>query len=217
MNINAPEISDYCILHSTTPSQACREIEKYTRENIPMSVMLSGPLVGSFLGFLTSLVRPVGRPTRALEVGTFTGYSALSIAERLPVNGRLITLDVNEDYAKIARRFWDKSPAGEHIQLMLGDAAHSMRELAETFDLVFIDADKPGYIGYLERALELLSPNGVIVCDNALYGGEVLWPDSASENGRALSEFNYFVTSQSNLESVLLPVRDGLRVIRRRA
>ncbi|MBI1861579.1 MAG: O-methyltransferase [Deltaproteobacteria bacterium] len=198
---------------STCPSPLTEELAVFTREHVAMSVMLSGPLVGSFLGFLVSLLKA----RCVLEIGTYTGYSALCMAERLPVDGHLITLDINRETTDIARRFWGRSEGGKKIELRLGDAMETLAVLPGPFDLVFIDADKPGYPNYLEACLPKLSPLGVIVADNALFSGEVVNPVTATRNGQAVAAFNDLVRNNPQLESVLLPVRDGLNVIRRRA
>lgn len=213
MEINNQKIVDYCALYSSRPSSDCDAIDRFTYESVPMPYMLSGPLVGSFLGFLTSHLRP----KRILEIGAFTGYSALCMAERLPVDSRLTTLELSVDWAEIAKRMWSASPHGQKIEILVGDAMKTLHLMKGPFELVFVDANKGGYVDYLKRSVELLSPNGVIVCDNALYDGEVLSPESASENGKALHRFNEYVKSRTDLESVLLPVRDGLHLIRRRA
>lgn len=213
MDINTPEISEYCIEHSTRPSADCDAIEKYTVEKVPMSVMLSGQLVGSLLGFLVGTTRA----KRVLEIGTYTGYSALCMAERLPADGELITLDINPETAKIAQSFWDKSPHGKKIKSIVGPAGESLKGLKAGFDLVFIDADKPGYTNYLEAALPLLAPTGAIVCDNCLQQGEVLDPTTPEPSPRAIRVFNQKVSARADLECVLLPVRDGLMLIRKSA
>jgi caffeoyl-CoA O-methyltransferase len=212
MEINPVAITRFCTQHSTPPSSVCAELEEFTNIHAPRPEMLSGPLVGSFLGFLVSLLKT----TRVLEIGTYTGYSALCMAERLPHAGKVITLDINPETARIAQAFWAKSPAGKNIELILGDAMTSLKTLTPACDLVFIDADKTGYIRYLEKALDFLSPKGIIVADNALYDGEVVDISSASTNGKAIAEFNSYIRNRADIESVLLPVRDGLMCARRK-
>lgn len=212
MEINPASITQYCATHSSSPGDLCAELEAFTLKNVPMSVMLSGPVVGSFLGFMVSALGA----KRCLEIGTYTGYSALCMAQRLPPDGRLITLDINTETTNIARRFWDRSESGKRIELILGSAKETLKQVASPVDLVFIDADKAGYAEYLKQTLELLSRAGVIIADNALYDGEVLNPVKASPDGKAMADFNRTIKSRTDLESVLLPIRDGLWLIRKR-
>jgi caffeoyl-CoA O-methyltransferase len=212
MSLVGPEIEAYCEAHSELPSEVCEEIFEYTKKNVPMPQMLSGPLVGSFLGWV---IRSIGAK-RVLEIGTYTGYSALYMAERLPADGEVITLDINPETAAIAQKFWDKSPHGKKIKSVLGSASDSMGSLSGTFDFIFIDADKTGYPAYLHRALLLLSPKGVIVADNCLQAGRVLDKNSKEESVHAIQTFNEKIKKDPHLEHMLLPLRDGLHLIRRR-
>jgi caffeoyl-CoA O-methyltransferase len=212
MSLVSSEIESYCEAHSDLPSEVCNEIFAYTQKNIPMPQMLSGPLVGSFIGWLLRSIQA----KRVLEIGTYTGYSALYMAERLPKDGEVITLDINPETAEIAEKFWAKSPHGSKIKSILGAASTSMGALAGTFDLIFIDADKIGYPAYLHRALLLLSPKGVIVADNCLQAGKVLNRDSKEESVRAIQSFNDMIKKDPHLEHMLLPLRDGLHLIRRK-
>jgi caffeoyl-CoA O-methyltransferase len=212
MEITNPQINDYCARVSSKPSQHCELIEKYTRDNLSDSVMLTGPLVGEFLQFL---IRITGAK-RALEFGTYTGYSALCMAEALPADGEMITLDLNPETTEIAKGFWAKSPDGKKIRSFLGEARSSVDSLKSTFDFVFIDADKEGYVEYLKASLQKLSPNGIIVADNCLWDGKVLDVANHDSETEAIREFNEYVHRQRDLESVLIPLRDGLRLIRRK-
>lgn len=202
------EIEQYCVDHSSKTSDICEALAEHTRQHVPMSVMLSGPLVASVLG---TLIRAIGAK-RVLEVGCFTGYSALAMAESLPVDGSLITLDRDPLALKVAQSFWDQSPHGKKIQAILGDAHESLLDVQAPLDLVFIDADKRGYPFYVEESLKRLSKNGVIVCDNALYSGEVLEanPEKAPQAIREMTKRAY---SDPALYTSLLPVRDGLFMI----
>jgi caffeoyl-CoA O-methyltransferase len=211
MSFVAKEIETYCQNHSHVPSSVCEEISKYTIANVPMSVMLCGPVVGSFLKTMITSVKA----KRVLEVGTYTGYSALAMAESLPNEGELITLDINPETAAIAQSFWNQSPHGKKITQKVAPALESLNQLSGKFDFVFIDADKPGYLSYLNKILPMLSNQGMIVADNCLYGGEVLDPKEKSPI--ALNEFNKWVTGQSNLQASLLPIRDGLMVISKKS
>ena len=157
MNLVSEEINQYCSNHSTVPSSLCEELASYTRESVPMHQMLTGPLEASFLGLMIHVVGA----KRVLEIGTFTGYSALAMAERLPADGEIITLDINPETNQIAKTYWNRSPHGKKIRAILGPALESMESLkGRSFELVFIDADKENYLNYLKKALPLLEPTG---------------------------------------------------------
>ena len=212
MNLVSPEINEYCEAHSDVPSELCAELERYTRANVPMATMVSGPVVGSVLGFLIRQTRA----KRVLEFGCFTGYSALAMAERLPADGQVVTLDHDAKTLAIAQSFWDRSPHGKKIRGILGNARDTVRELEGTFDFAFIDADKASSGVYLDRALERLSPGGMVAVDNCLWSGRVLDSKTEDEDTRAIQAFNRRVKEDRALEATLLPVRDGVFVIRRR-
>ncbi len=206
-----PEVEDYCRQQSTLPGKINEEIYAYTQEHVPYSQMMIGPLEGSFLGFLVSLTQA----KRVLEIGCFTGYSALAMAERLPQSGELITLDIDEKNVAIAQSFWKKSPHGAKIKPILGPALSSMKQLSGLFELVFIDADKSNYSSYFEQALPLLSPQGVIAVDNCLWSGEVL-KEGGDKDTLALKKFNQMIQERADLEKILLPLRDGVFLIRKK-
>jgi len=205
------DINRYCAEHSTTPSALCDELEAYTRANVAHANMVSGAQVASLLGFL---IRMNG-VKRILEVGTFTGYSALAMAENLPDGGELITLDVDPETNKLAKSYWAKSPHGRKIQSFVKPALETIRELKGEFDLVFIDADKTNYLNYLKAVLPKLSSKGIVVADNTLWSGKVLDRSDQSEQTNAIRAFNDFVRESPELQSTLLPVRDGLHLVRR--
>lgn len=205
------KIEEYTQSMSMKPSPLCEEIAAYTKENVPMSIMLTGPVEGVFLGFLARLVGA----KRILEVGTYTGYSALAMAEHLPDSGELVTLDMNEETVAIAKRYWAKSPHGKKIKSVMGPALESMAKLEGPFDLVFIDAAKKEYGGYLEHALRMLSPRGVIAVDNTLYSGMVLHTDTGDTNAQAMRKFNEAVKARKDTICVMLPIRDGVTLIQK--
>jgi caffeoyl-CoA O-methyltransferase len=205
-------LDTYCIQQSNPVAPLLGELEKHTRQNVPYSVMLTGPLEGSLLGFFCRLLGA----KRVLEFGTYTGYSALSMAEALPPDGEVVTLDIDPVNTSLAQTYWDRSNHGHKIKLVLGPASETLGQLSGKFDLVFIDADKPGYETYLDAALERLSPTGLIVVDNVLFSGEVLQSTPASENGRAIAKFNQRVKNDPKLDRVMLPVRDGMYLIRKK-
>ena len=158
-------IEDYCIAKSNLPSADCDEIENYTRANVHGSGMLIGKMEASFIGFLLRSVDA----KRVLELGTFTGYSALTMAENLPDDGEIFTVDINQETVKLAKEFWNKSKHGHKIKSLMGSGLDIIPTLKAPFDFVFIDADKRNYIDYLKLTVPLLSPRGIILIDNVLW------------------------------------------------
>ena len=211
-NFIETEIESYCISKSSLPSKHCEAIFKYTQKYVPMSQMLIGPFEASLLGFLMKQ----SNARKILEIGCFTGYSALAMAERLPKEGTLVTLEINKESAAIAERFWKESPHGHKIKLILGEASDSLKRLKTSFDFVFIDADKENYIHYLDQILPLLSPQGIIAADNCLWGGEVLNHRTQDQVAKAIIAFNNYVSKRRDLEFILIPIRDGIFLIRKK-
>ena len=164
---------------------------------------------------MQSLTRALGART-AIEIGTFTGFSALCIARGLPEDGSLLCLDRNPDWTAVARRYWDRAGLGSRIQLRLGDALPTLQALPaeESFDLAFVDADKTGYPAYVEELYPRLTPNGVVLLDNTLRGGRVLAPET--DDDRAVVELNAGLAADARWETVLLPLADGLTMLRKR-
>ena len=151
---------------------------------------------------------------RAVEIGTFTGYSALSIAEGLPDDGRLTCCDVSEEWTAIARRYWALAPWGHKIELRLAPALETLGQLEGPIDFAFVDADKSNYVNYWEALLPKMCAGGLIVADNVLWSGTVLAPDT--ESARAIAEFNRYVAADDRVEQVMLTVRDGITIARKR-
>ncbi len=205
------DINLYCEKHSSRPSTLSEELGEYTKKNVQYPQMLSGDLVASFLGLMVKVVDA----KRILEVGTYTGYSALCMAEHLPSDGELITLDINEQNTQIAKEFWQKSEHGKKIKSVLGPAIQSMETITPSFDLIFIDADKASYKKYLQASLGLLSPKGIIIVDNCLWSGTVLEKNPSDLDAIAIKEFNQFVSENTQLQKTLVPIRDGLFIIRK--
>ena len=174
--------------------------------------MVVGPLEGAFLKVMALTVSA----KRVLEIGTFTGYSALALAEALPDDGTVLTCEIDPDSAAFARRFWDKSPHGKKIHVRVGPALETMAALKGPFDLIFIDADKANYVNYYRRALDLISPTSVILIDNVLWSGRVLNanPDPSTA---AIQELNRVVSADPRVTAVLLTLRDGVFVIKPKA
>jgi caffeoyl-CoA O-methyltransferase len=209
------DIERYVEEHTTAPPEHLARLAAETRESLSTPQMLSGHVEGRLL---ETLVFATGA-RRVLEFGTYSGYSALSMAAALPPDGKLITLEVSAEHAEFARRHFAESPDGEKIELRLGPALESVQELGDQqFDLVFIDADKGGYLDYYEAALKRLAPRGLIAVDNTLWSGAVL-PErdrDPSESTLALRRFNDTVAADERVICVMLTVRDGLTLIRRR-
>jgi len=170
VQITDKKIEDYCISKSNTPSSDCQSIEEYTRANVHGSGMLIGKMEASFIGFLLRSIKA----KRVLELGTYTGYSALTMAENLPENGEIITVDINKETVNLALDFWAKSVHGHKITSKLGSGLDIIPTLTGKFDFVFIDADKRNYIEYLKLTVPMLSEKGIIVIDHVLWGGQVL-------------------------------------------
>jgi caffeoyl-CoA O-methyltransferase len=172
--------------------------------------MIVGPLEGAFLKMMTQLVQA----TSVLEIGMFTGYSALCFAEALPADGTVLTCEVDEASAALARRYFARSPIGKKIEVRMGPALDTMRHLKGPFDLIFIDADKINYVNYYRRSLDLLSPQGVMLIDNVLWDGDVLKHPAPDEKTAAIQELNRVVAADPRVTAVLVTVRDGVLVIR---
>jgi caffeoyl-CoA O-methyltransferase len=175
--------------------------------------MLTGTIEGRFLEFLVF----ASGARRVLELGTYSGYSALSMAAGLPEDGRIDTCEIDERHAEVARRYIAASPYADRIRVHLGPALETIERLDGEFDLVFIDADKENYVNYYEAVLPRLAPRGLIAADNTLWSGRVLEDDDPSEGTAAITAFNEHVRADSRVLSVMLTVRDGITLIRRTA
>jgi caffeoyl-CoA O-methyltransferase len=206
------EIETYAAAHSTPLPPLLAELTSLTRDKLgERSRMLSGQMEGLLL---QTLVASLGA-RRVLEIGTFTGFSALMMAEALPDDGELITCDLAPDAIAIARSFFGRSPHGKKIEVREGPALETIATLDGPFDLAFIDADKTNYINYYEAVLPLLSPSGVIAVDNVLWSGRVL--DPKGDDDKAIVAFNHHVAADARVSQVILTVRDGVMLIRRSA
>lgn len=202
-------IENYCIEHSTRPGEVVKAIGDFTRAGVHGSQMLIGEMEAAVLSFLIKL----GRVKKVLELGTFTGYSALAMAEQLPEDGEVITIDINKDTTAMAQKFWDQSPHGKKIKQILKPGPDALKEIQEKFDLVFIDADKNNYPLYLEWALDHLTDNGFIVSDNTLWGGKVAAPDEGDKRTESIQKHNVMARELKGYTKVLLPIRDGMFLI----
>jgi caffeoyl-CoA O-methyltransferase len=199
------EIQKYAEQHTSGESDVLRELREHCYAHYSDSSMLSGFVQGSMFSWMI-------RPKSVLEIGTYLGYSALCFAEGLTKGGKVITLDVEEETNKVARSFVERTEYRDRIEFHLGPALEIISTLPETFDLVFIDADKPNYSNYYNAVFDKLRPGGIIIADNVLWSGRVL-DGEKDENTKALHEFNQMVLADERVSNVLFPVRDGLMVV----
>jgi caffeoyl-CoA O-methyltransferase len=208
------EIHEYIVGHGTPPDEIQRALIEETRALGGVSLMQIAPEQGAFM---TILARAIGAKN-AVEVGTFTGYSSLCIAAGLPDGGRLLTCDVSDEWTAIGRRYWEKAGVADKIELRIGPAVETLRALPEepTFDLGFIDADKTSYPDYYEEILARLRPGGLILVDNVLWMGRVVDATADDEQTQAIRAFNERVASDERVDAVMLPISDGLTILRRR-
>jgi caffeoyl-CoA O-methyltransferase len=211
MKLTPDEILAYVDRHSTPSSEQLDELAEETTRTLGSPNMLSGPVVGRLLEFL---VAALGARS-VLEIGTFSGYSALAMAEGLPPEGRIVTLEIDEAHAELARRAIAESPHAGKIEIVLGPALESIERLPGPFDFVFIDADKDQYLDYYEAVLPKLTPRGLIAADNTLRNGHVLDESDRSPANEGIRAFNERARNDPRVRCVILSVRDGVTLIRR--
>ncbi len=203
------DIEAYAQAHSMPESALCRALREETEQRMESPQMIVGPLEGAFLKMITQLVRA----TTVLEIGMFTGYSALCFAEALPADGTVVTCEIDEKSAALARKYFARSAVGKKIEIRMGPALDTMQNLKGPFDLIFIDADKTNYVNYYQRALDLLSLRGVILIDNVLWNGDVLKYPAPDKPTAAIQELNRTIATDPRVTAVLVTVRDGVLVI----
>ena len=212
MDIVAREAETYALAHTSPLSSLLEEIEIFTLTKTPYPSMLTGRVEGRFLQLVTQL----SGAQKAVEIGTFTGYSALAMAEVMPDGGQLLTIENNPDHANIARDFFALSPSGLKITLRLGNALDVLKTLPDAqTDLVFIDADKQNYFAYYRESMRILRNGVLILADNALWYGRIFDPQDA--DSRAMADFNELVNADNRAEKLFLTIRDGIYVIRKRS
>ncbi|CCH54201.1 Caffeoyl-CoA O-methyltransferase [Fibrisoma limi BUZ 3] len=212
MNFLPAALAAYADAHTSPESDLLRQLNRNTHAHVLRPRMLSGHVQGRLLSMFSWMIRP----RRVLEIGTYTGYSALCLAEGLTDDGLLITLDNNEELEDFARSYWQQSPLGSKIDFRLGQAADVIPTLTDTFDLVFIDADKLNYALYFDLVIDKVRPGGFLLADNVLWSGKVVEPVKPSDKEtRAVLDFNQKIQDDPRVENVLLPIRDGLFVIRK--
>jgi predicted O-methyltransferase YrrM len=207
-----PEVEEYAEAHSTPMAGLFERLAAETREKTTAPQMMVGQLEGRFLAVLVRTLRA----RRVLELGTFTGYSSISMALALPTGGRVITCDVNEETTAIAQRYAEEAGVIDRIDYRLGSALETIATLDGPFELVFIDADKPNYVNYYEATLPLLADGGLMVVDNTLWSGRIVDPEDQDETTQAIRSLNDRVLEDTRVENVLLTVRDGMNLVWRK-
>lgn len=211
MNEIKNALTDYAESFTSEESDVLRELREHCYAQYEDSSMLSGFVQGRILAMFSQMIHP----RVVLEIGTYLGYSALCLAEGLAEDGKVITLDIQEDTNRVARSYVERTEYAGRIDFILGEALKIIPDLEETLDLVFIDADKTNYSNYYDSVFDKLRPGGVILADNVLWSGRVL-DDVKDEDTQALHDFNRKVLADHRVENVLLPIRDGLMVIRKK-
>ncbi|WP_435354189.1 O-methyltransferase [Emticicia sp. SJ17W-69] len=211
MEFIAPEIDDYCITHTSPESELLGKLNRETHAKVLQARMLSGHLQGRFLAMLSQMIQP----KNILEIGTYTGYSALCLAEGLTEGGKIITLDVNEELEDFVRGFFNESSLKLKIDFRIGNAIEIIPTLTETFDLVFIDADKLNYANYYDLVFDKVRKGGYIISDNVLWSGKVADATKKDKDTVTIRAFNKKLHEDNRVENILLPIRDGLMVVRK--
>ena len=212
MDIADPRLEEYAAARTTQPEPLLAELADETRATLELPQMLTGTIEGRFLELLVHGLQA----KRVLEVGTFSGYGSLSMAAGLPADGRIDTCEISEQHAEVARRYIERAGYSDRITVHVGSALESIRSLEGDFDLVFIDADKENYVAYYEEVLPRLSPTGLIAADNTLWSGRILDGTDQEASTKAIRAFNDHVAADSRVVSVMLTVRDGVTLIRRK-
>ena len=206
------DLDNYVVAHSEQEPDLLKQLTRETYQKVLQPIMLSGPYQGRVLSMISKLVRPKS----ILELGTFTGYSTLCLAEGLDKNGELHTIDINEELVDFQRKYFDGSGFGKQIIQHTGSALDILPKLNQTFDLIFIDADKPNYSNYFHLIIDKLNSGGIILSDNVLWHGKVVEPlDEKDKSTRAVLDYNTLLKDDKRIETVLLPIRDGLTISRK--
>lgn len=206
-------LDDYCVAHTTAESALLAKLNRDTHVNILQPRMLSGHFQGRLLSLLSKMIRP----ERILEIGTYTGYSALCMAEGLTETGKIITLDINAQLEDFVRSYISESEYGSKVDYRICNAMEEIPQLNEQFDLVFIDADKMNYINYYNLVFDKVKPGGYIFSDNVLWSGKVVQTEGKiDKDTQLLKEFNELIQNDPRAENILLPIRDGIMIARKR-
>jgi caffeoyl-CoA O-methyltransferase len=204
------ELLAYCEQHTSAESNYLYALNRETYITQMQPHMLSGHLQGRFLAMISKLVTP----TNILEIGTYTGYAALCLAEGLSANGKLVTIDIDAEKLSLCKKYFQASPYNNKIEMIIGNALEIIPSLPQQWDLVFIDADKVNYTAYYNLVIDKLSTNGILLLDNMLFNAEVL-NETKSKNAQAVHELNKIIANDARVEQVLLPLRDGISMVRK--
>ena len=206
------DIENYIVAHSAEEPELLKQLTRETHQKILQPIMLSSPYQGRVLSILSKLIQP----KTILEIGTFTGYATLCLAEGLAKNGTIHTIDINEELATIQRKYFEASPVGNQIIQHLGNALEIIPKLNCAFDLIFIDADKPNYCKYFELVIDKLNKGGILLSDNVLWHGKVVKATQVNDTAtNVLKAYNSLLNKDPRLETVILPIRDGLTLSRK--
>lgn len=209
MTILPEEIQTYLTSHASAELEVLKELSTYTHAHVPMPNMLSGHEQGIFLQILSKIIRP----KRILEIGTYTGYSAICLAQGLANGGKLTTLDINEELKTLALEYFEKAGLSDKIELIVGDAMQIIDTLEEEFDMVFIDADKSNYYNYYQKIIDKVRSGGLIIADNVLWKGKVIDNSVKDKRTESIRNFNLCIQNDERVENVIMPLRDGLMLI----
>lgn len=211
MHFLPEDINDYVVNHSAKEPELLKELQRETWQKVLNPRMLSG----AYQGRLLSMISKICSPKTILEIGTYTGYATLCLAEGLLDNGKIITIDINEELEEIQSKYFQKSGVADKISSIIGNALEVIPQLNEKFDLVFIDADKSNYINYFNLILPKMNSGGIILTDNVLWSGKVVEKlDPKDIDTKVLLDYNKMLASHSRVETIVLPIRDGLTVSR---
>lgn len=213
MEFISDELDRYCCTHTTPESAVMRDLNRQTHLQVMQPRMLSGAFQGRLLTFIAQMIQP----KNVLEIGTYTGYSALAFLEGMPQEGRLTTIDVNPELEDFVRSFFAQAGVQDRITWIIDDAQRILPTLQDTFDLVFIDADKKNYARYYDLAFDLVPSGGYFLIDNVLWSGKVMQPVKANDiDTQVIISFNDQIQNDERVENILLPIRDGLMLIRKK-
>lgn len=213
MHFLPEKLDDYIVAHSEDEPKLLQQLTRETYQKILQPIMLSGPYQGRVLSMISKLINP----KCILELGTFTGYSTLCLAEGLRKDGIIHTIDINEELVDFQKKYFDKSEFGDQIIQHTGNALDIIPSLDESFDLVFIDADKPNYCNYFHAIIDKLETGGIILSDNVLWHGKVVEPlNEKDKSTKAVLEYNTLLKNDKRIETVVLPIRDGLTISRKK-
>jgi caffeoyl-CoA O-methyltransferase len=215
MDFLSDDLQNYCEQHSSNEPDVLKKLNRQTHAQVLQPRMLSGHLQGRFLAMISQLVQP----KTILEIGTYTGYSALCLAEGLEEGGKLITIDVNPELEDMVHQYIEEAGMQNKVQMIIGDAYQIIRTLPQTFDLVFIDADKASYSKYYDLVIERLNPGGLILADNVLWSGKIVEEKALAKDKdtQLLDAFNKKVKADPRVECMLLPLRDGMMMVRKKS